>query len=162
MLATTIVSSAYAIFLANFVISSHVNITGTPGIQVSDQSGLLTSLEWGDLQYGSTYQHVITIQNVGQTAVWIIEGTTSSLSTTPTLPSGVTLTWDLATAVGTQQCNTSNPNGAGITGCMQLAPMGQAGSTSTTITMSLHATSPAPIGSLSFNIVVNAYSTPLG
>ena len=161
-LATTMTTSVYAIYPANFVISSNVNITGTPGISISDSNGVLTTIQWGDLMYGAQSTHDIIISNVGHMQVWIIDGSTNSLTTTPALPSGLTLTWNLANLVGLQQCTNPNPPSNGITACLPLAPSGQAGSTSTTITMTLAAANPAPIGSLNFNIAINAYSTPSG
>jgi hypothetical protein len=160
-IAATITTSAYAVFLANFVVPSTVTITGTPGITVSDSLGVLTALTWGDIQATTQATHIITIANTGQTKVWILDGSVQSLTANPALPTGVSLTWNLASLVGVTNC-ASNPAGSGITACLPLAPMGQAGSTSTTITLTLAVASNAAPATLSFSTVFNGYSTSLG
>ena len=63
----TVTGSAYAVFLANFVVPSTVTITGAPGMSVNDvdRGGVLTALTWGDVQETTSSIHHISISDTG-------------------------------------------------------------------------------------------------
>lgn len=161
LVSAVITSAAVAVFLANFIVPSTVNITGAPGIQVLDGvlGGVLTSLTWGDVQQTTSSTHLIYLKNTGQSTVWFLDGTVQSLATNPALPAGVTLTWNLVQLFGIQQCSTmSGVIGSGITACLPLAP----GIQSTGVTLTLSVSASAAQGQVSFTTVFSAYSTPIG
>jgi hypothetical protein len=102
---------------------------------------------------------VINTSPTGGITQYILDGMVSSLTTNPALPTGVTLTWNLAATYGISGCpNPSAMQAAGITGCVALAPTQQ----STQLTLTLTVLSTATVQSLSFNTVFQSYSTSTG
>ncbi|HZY95362.1 MAG TPA: hypothetical protein VFE98_10995 [Candidatus Bathyarchaeia archaeon] len=159
VIAATITTGAYAVFLSNFIVPSTVTITGAPGMSVNDvtKGGTLTALTWGDVQQTTSRTHQISIVNTGLTNIWIVDSTTpgvESLTTNPGLPNGVTLTWDFSSKLGTAAC----PGTPTVTGCLMLTP----GTTSTILTLQLSAARTGALGSVSFQTVFAAYSTASG
>src|SRR2546425_2020412 len=88
LVAATITSSAYAIFLANFIVPSTVTITGAPGMSVNDvkNGGTLTALTWGDVQETTSSTHQISIVDTGLTNIWIVDSTTAGVESLTTNP----------------------------------------------------------------------------
>jgi hypothetical protein len=138
LLCLTLGAFASASIIANYLVPSNVNVIAAPGITCynTDGTGVTTSINWGDLQIGTSKTYGIFIKNTGGSNVWILPA--QSLAT-QSLPSGLTLSWDLSQAT-------------------QLAPGLQTGN----IILTLTATSSAATESSSFNIIINAYSTSSG
>jgi hypothetical protein len=139
LLCLTFAAFASASIIANYLVPSNVTVTAAPGITCynADGTGVTTTINWGDLQIGTSKTYGIFIKNTGGGNVWILPA--QSL-TTQSLSSGLALSWDLSQAT-------------------ELTPGEQTG----TITLTLTATSSATTGpSLSFNIIINAYSTSSG
>ncbi len=130
--------AAYAVMLANYEIPSNVTITASPGITCynADGSGVTSSIDWGDVQISTSKSFSLFIKNTGGGNVWILP---SMSLTTTNLPSGVTLTWDLAQAT-------------------QLTPTQQ----TSNIALTLTATSSAQTSSYSFTITIEAFSSSSG
>jgi len=159
IVAITVTGTVVAVFLSNFVVPSTVTITGAPGMTVNDvqNGGTLVALTWGDVQETTSANHQISITDTGLTNIWIVDSTTAgveSLTTNPNLPTGVSLTWDFSSRIGTSACS----GAAGVTGCLMLTP----GTTSGTFTLTLGVAANAALGSTSFNTIFSSYSTATG
>jgi len=82
---------AYATMLANYLWTTKINVTSSPGIKVEDENGLITFWNLGDIQIGFSKQKSVTIYNVGGGTVYILPGSL----VTANLPVGVTVTWGI-------------------------------------------------------------------
>ena len=93
-----VTATVSASIIASFVVPSSVNVTAQPGIEVDNYpaGGRVTSLAFGDVQTGQVGSMQIIIVNTGGSTVFIILG--QSMSANPALPSGIVLSWDLASA----------------------------------------------------------------
>jgi hypothetical protein len=138
--------------LANYLVPSHVRVTGTPGLLAQDQTGPVTSFEWGDVQQTTSATKTVTLVNTGQVALWLND---HSLSTQNPLPTGVVLSWNFATTYNLQNCPGQT---TGILACLQLQP----GQSTSPLTLTLSVATSASQSDISFTTVFTAYSTPTG
>jgi hypothetical protein len=127
-------SAAGATMIANYLWTTHIVVTSSPGITVEDENGLIQFWNLGDIQKGFFKQKTVTIYNVGGGTVYILP---SSLITS-NLPTGVEVTW-------------------GITGPVTL---GQGQTIQTWIRVS--AGDNAVPNPYDFTIEIDAYDTPSG
>ena len=134
LLTITVFSAVYAVMLANYMWTTKINITGSPGIKVEDENGLITYWDLGDIQIGFSKQKTVTIYNVGGGTVYILPGSL----VTANLPVGVTVTW-------------------GIT---QVTTLGQGQTIQTWIKVSADST--ATPNSYEFTIEIDAFDSPSG
>jgi hypothetical protein len=102
LLAIAFTSAACATMLANYLWTTHIVVTSSPGITVEDENGAIQYWNLGDIQKGFSKQKTVTIYNVGGGTVYILPG---SLTTT-NLPTGVTVSWGITGVVtlGQGQC----------------------------------------------------------
>jgi uncharacterized membrane protein len=134
LLAIAFTSAACATMIANYLWTTHIVVTSSPGITVEDENGAIQYWNLGDVQKGFSKQKTVTIYNVGGGTVYILPG---SLVTT-NLPTGVTVTW-------------------GITGPVTL---GQGQNIQTFIKVSVDSTAtPNPYD---FTIEIDAFDSPSG
>jgi hypothetical protein len=128
----------YAVMVANYVIPSSVTVTTAPGITCynADGSGVTSTINWGDLQVSTSKSYSVFIMNTGGASVWLVP---SMSLTAANLPSGLTLTWDLAQAT-------------------QLTP----GQETSNIALTLTATTSATMGVYSFTITVLTFGSSSG
>jgi len=138
--------------LANYLVPSHVRVTGTPGLLVQDQTGPVTSFEWGDVQQTTSGTKSITLVNTGAVPLWLND---HSLSTQSALPTGVTLSWNFATTYNLQNCPGQT---TGILACLQLQP----NQSTSPLALTLSVATSASQSDISFTTVFTAYSTPTG
>jgi hypothetical protein len=138
--------------LANYLVPSHVRVTGTPGLLAQDQTGPVTNFEWGDVQQTTSATKTVTLVNTGQVALWLND---HSLSTQNPLPTGVTLTWNFAATYNLQNCPGQT---TGILACLQLQP----NQSTAPLTLTLAVAISASQTDVSFTTVFTAYSTPTG
>jgi hypothetical protein len=128
-----VASIAYAVQVATYQWNNTVTITTQPGIVVSDASGPINQIAWGDLQRGTTKTHTITISNTGGSTVYIRFDQSLTFAN---LPSGVELSWTLDHTV-------------------QLDP----GQQTSTIRLNLYATDSTVNGNYTFTINIVAFDT---
>jgi hypothetical protein len=150
--AVVVTGTVAGTMLANYLVPSHVRVTGTPGLLVQDQTGPVTSFEWGDVQQTTSATKTAILVNTGQTPLWLNDHT---LSTQNPLPTGVTLTWNFAATYNLQNCPGQT---AGILACLQLQP----NQSTSPLTLTLSVASTASQSDVSFTTVFTAYSTPTG
>lgn len=152
-----------AVVLSNFVIPASFHVTSAPGITVyeSDGTTIISQIQFGDIQQGSTAQtHQIVIRNTGGAInQYLLDNSGGSISGIPSsltftgMPTGVTLSWNFAAVYST-------PSGCGSVGypCALLG----AGQGSQVLTLTIQATAAATPGTYSATITLQAFSTASG
>ena len=152
-----------AIVLSNFVIPSTFRVTSQPGITCyeSDGTTILSSIQFGDIQQGSTpqtHQFVckVTGGNVNQ---YFMDQSSTSPSSPDSLqvsglPSGVSLSWNFPSIYG----QSVNCGGENLYPCVGLS----VGSGTQVLTLTLAASTGATPGIYSATINIQAFSSASG